>query len=347
MNRTTATLLLTLASLVLLPLRATAQIPTIQYGARVPPDVKLIYEQGLKYLAASQLQDGGWSGGQRGAGVTGMCLMVFLAQGEDPNFGQYSVSVRKAVRNIIRSQNPSTGFIPSSMYHHGFATLGLAEAYGAVDETLVWDDDAGGNRQSIGSALELAVRCALTSQKKNRWGGWRYSPEDNNADTSVSGAVLMGLLAARNAGIEVPDDSIDKALNYYRSSTSDSGMVAYSGGVGGQGVSMNRSAVAALVLAVGKRKDWNEYLATLNHITTRIDHQESGYPFYFRYYMAQALFQGDFDAWTKWKRENTRNLRTQQQDDGSFPASHGPAYGTAMALLSLALDYRFLPIYER
>ena len=90
-----------------------------------------------------------------------------------------------------------------SMYHHGFAMLGLAEAYGAVDERNLWPDGKG--PRSIGQALELAVRAAVTSQKKNSLGGWRYSPDANDADTSVSGAVLVGLLAARNAGIEVPD----------------------------------------------------------------------------------------------------------------------------------------------
>jgi hypothetical protein len=124
-------------------------------------------------------------------------------------------------------------------------------------------------------------------------------------------------------------------------------MVAYSGGVGGHGESMNRSAIATLVYAVGKRKDWPEFKATLEHITTRLDHQESGYPEYFRYYMAQALFQGDYDAWLKWKQENVLVLRDLQQDDGSFQSGHGNAYATAMSLLSLALDYRFLPIYER
>ena len=340
--------LLAAALLGLIGRGAVAQGPVIRYGAKVPPEVALIYERGLTYLASSQQDDGSWMRGRQQSGITGLCLMAFLAYGEDPNFGQYSVNVRKAVRQIIQSQNASTGYIPNSMYHHGFATLALAEAYGAVDETLLWDEDTPpANQRSIGKALELAVRAALTAQKKNRWGGWRYSPGANDADTSVSGAVLMGLLAARNAGIEVPDASIDKALRYYRSSTSDNGTVSYSGGIGGSGASMNRSAVAGLVFAVGKRKDWKEYTATLGHITTRLEHQETGYPFYFRYYMAQALFQGDFVAWTKWKRENTRILSQIQQDDGSFHSGHGPAYGTAMSLLSLALDYRFLPIYER
>ena len=62
----------------------------------------------------------------------------------------------------------------------------------------------------MGESLELAVRAALTSQKKNSLGAWRYTPDSRDADTSVSGAVLVGLLGARNAGIEVPDEAIDR-----------------------------------------------------------------------------------------------------------------------------------------
>jgi hypothetical protein len=63
--------------------------------------------------------------------------------------------------------------------------------------------------------------------------------------------------------------------------------------------------------------------------------------------MAQALFQGDFAAWDKWNTKTIRQLKPLQNDDGSFASSHGPAYGTSMSLLALALNYRFLPIYER
>ena len=41
-------------------------------------------------------------------------------------------------------------------------------------------------------------------------------PNSTDADTSVTGAVLMGLLAARNAGMEVADEMIDTALEYMR-----------------------------------------------------------------------------------------------------------------------------------
>ncbi len=59
--------------------------------------------------------------------------------------------------------------------------------------------------------------------------------------------------------------------------------------------------------------------------------------------MAQALFQGNPEAWDRWNRSHAAMLYEQQAPDGSFSGSYGEAYGTAMSLLSLALNYRFPP----
>ncbi len=344
-------LLSVLSFVLLLEGTSDAQGPVITFGAGVSSETRAVYERGLSFLATTQEKDGSWPGGQNGPGVTGLCLMAFLAHGDDPNFGPYAVPIRRAIEAILQRQDKSTGYYGESMYHHGFATLALAEAYGAVDESLLWEGvghDKGTARLTIANSLELAVRCAVTSQKRNSAGGWRYSPDAIDADTSVSGAVLMGILAARNAGMEVPDETIDKALKYYRASTSDTGMVAYSNETGGTGVSMNRSSIATLVYAVGKHKDWKEFDATLDHIVSRKnDRYQEGYPSYFRYYMSQALFQGNPDAWNEWKDENLAAVAALQADDGSIPDDHGPACGTALYLLSLALEFRYLPIYER
>src|SRR6202012_3248795 len=141
-------------------------------------------------------------------------------------------------------QDESTGYLPNSMYHHGFGMLALSEAYGAVDESQLWQGEK--PVRSIAQALDLAIRCAATAQKKNRWGGWRYSPDATDADTSVTGAVLMGLLAARNAGMEVSDESVNAAMEYIRRSTGKDGSVAYAGGFGGLGGSMNLTAIETL-----------------------------------------------------------------------------------------------------
>jgi hypothetical protein len=320
-----------------------AQDPSLRFGGVIPQEVDTIYERGLAWLAANQRDEGDWAGsGQDGPGVTGICLMAFLASGEDPNFGRYAGNVRRAVRNIVSQQDANTGYIQNSMYHHGFAMLALAEAFGAVDETRLWGESDKKVR-TLGQALDLAIRCAATAQKNNRFGGWRYSPDAKDSDTSVTGAVLMGLLGCRNAGLDVPDETVNTALDYMRRCTGRDGSVAYYG-TSGMGESMNRSSIATLVFAVGKQKESAEFPMVLKHISSRLEHQERSYPEYFRYYMAQALFQGDYTSWQKWNTAVVRQLHDAQASDGGFP---GGAYGTGMSLLALALNYRFLPIYER
>src|SRR3954453_14244149 len=327
---------------------ARAQLPVPQHGEVIPRDVREMYDRGLQFLASTQTERGDWGGQafENGPGMIGLGLMAFLASGEDPNFGPYSNQVRRALRNIINAQDASTGYLGPSMYHHGFGMLGLAEAYGAVDERNLWPDGKG--PRSIGQALELAVRAATTSQKKNPLGGWRYSPGGTDADTSVSGAVLVGLLAARNAGIEVPDASIDRAIAFYKSMTAPSGQVAYAGGLGGFDESIARISIGTLVYAVARRKDMPEYKAALGYLKQRIDQQSpQQYLEYGRYYQAQALFQGDIEAWEKWNKLLVRQLKQAQKPDGSFQGQFGPTLSTSMSLLALALNYRFLPIYER
>ncbi len=145
-----------------------AQNPSLRYGGEIPPEVATVYERGLAYLARSQSEDGTWRSRSE-HGITGICLMAFLAGGEDPNFGAHRHHIKGALRAIIAGQERDTGFIPNSMYHHGFAMLALAEAYGAVDEATLWTGGEGpAVRQSIATTLEKAVELAVTAQKTNR-----------------------------------------------------------------------------------------------------------------------------------------------------------------------------------
>ena len=325
----------------------------VREGAGVSNEVEAIYRKAADYLAKTQAKNGSWDGGQNfhgdeSAGIAALATMAFLSTGEDPNFGRYAKNVRGAVRFIIRTQDKRTGYIKGNMYVHGFGMLALAEAYGAVDEEMLWAGESKG-KKSIGKALELAVKLAVTSQKKNPSKGWRYGPNDGSADTSVVGAVLMGLLAARNAGIDVPDSSIDGALKYMKQMTSpEGGGVGYSG-MGGMGGTGARTAIACLVFSIGKRSEWKELEATRKNLVDHLDATaQASWPYYERYYKAQALFQADYKAWEQWNRNTIDLLREMQTDEGQIgTGGHGPTYSTSMSLLALALNYRFLPIYER
>ena len=328
---------------------AQSQPLEIRTGDVVPRDVREMYDRGLQFLAKTQNEQGHWPSNHQGSGVAGMALMCFLASGEDPNFGMYSGNIRRTLRYMIGQQDKSTGYFGNSMYHHGFAMLGLAEAYGTVDDRNLWPGGTSEDQLSIGQSLELAVRAAITSQKQNSMGAWRYSPSGSDADTSVAGAVLMGLLAARNCGIEVPDESIDKAISYFTKMTAPSGQVAYSGGIGGFDESMARISIGTLVFAIARRKDLPQYKSTLKYLQNKIQGGSSGHGGieYQAYYQAQALFQGDIDSWDKWNKNLVRRLKSSQIDDGSIRGSQGTYVSTTLSLLALAVNYRFLPIYER
>ena len=60
-----------------------AQESAIRYGRGVPLAVRVINDRSLNYLAETQKEDGSWSGDQSGPGITGICVMAFMASGED------------------------------------------------------------------------------------------------------------------------------------------------------------------------------------------------------------------------------------------------------------------------
>jgi len=347
-GRTSLVLILALSGLE----TASAQKAAIRYGRGVPSAVRLLNKTSLRYLAETQHADGTWPGGQSGPGVTGICVMAMMASGQDPDFGPYAENIRRALRSMISSQSGTTGHVSGPghgpMYHHGFATLALSEAYGVVNERLLWQgsETPVADRRSIGQALELAVRCIVTAQKKNPWKAWRYSPTSSDADTTVSGTVLMGLLGARNAGIEVPNASIDNALAFFQLNTMSDGNVSYQP-TQSHGTGITRTAIGTLVYAIGKRTDTKQYKAAAQSIKNRMDQDVHDHPLYYRYYMAQALFHSDLEAWKAWNGRLVTRLQRIQNPNGSFSSSHGPAYGTGMSVLALALNYRLLPVYER
>lgn len=330
--------------------------PLVRYGDPVPRDVRDMYDQGIRHLLATQDASGSWKDDHPGPGVTGMAMMVLLASGEDPNFGPYAPAIRRALTNMIDAQDQSTGFLGgdqghASMYQHGFAMLALAEAYGAVDDRSLGASNRG--RRSVGRSLELAVRCAVTSAKSNPFGAWRYGPDAKDADTSVSGAVLMGLLAARNAGIEVPDETIDRVIRYFVSMTGPNGQLGYSGSAGGGSDAV--TSIGVLVFSIARRTDLPQFKKAAAYLVSRSRGASGGvdgHPGYTDYYRAQALFQADVEAWSDWNSGFVRQFKTMQARDGSISAARFGAMGqgtvaTALYLLALAVNFKFLPVYER
>ena len=299
----------------------------------IPPQVEAMYGKGLRFLANEQQENGAWSGRYSSEpGVVGLCVLAFLAHGEDPNHGPYAKHISKALGYILDKQNSANGYIGNSMYNHGFATLALAESYGVVSDPR------------LAPALAQAVELILSAQKRNRFDAWRYTPDSHDADSTVAGCQIVALLAARNAGIAIPDEAIEKGLAYMKRCRSARGGIGYTSP---SGEKPTLTAIGVTCFALAKQKEGKGFAASVEYLRENITYRDRYYPYYFEYYMSQALFHADEELWQNWNAKNIRYLSASQSRDGSWPDSKGAHFATSGALLSLALNYRFLPIYEK
>ncbi len=299
----------------------------------IPPQVEYMYVKALDFLKREQKENGTFDGtyGDDPAAAA-FCLMAVLAHGEDPVSGPYSELVQRSLDFILSSQSSENGMIGSTMYSHGFATLALAEAYGAIPD------------DRLGPSLQKAVALSLKAQSVNPLGAWRYDPTSTDADTSVTGCILVSLHAAANAGIEVPHKALDKGLQFMASCRDSKGIYGYTSPGSG---SIAVSAIGLLTQALAKKHEEPSFQATLAFLKSKLQTREDTYPYYMEYYMAQALFHADEEIWRAWNRRNFRLMAASQAPDGSWSGMRSPGYSTAFALLSLAVNYRFLPIYEK
>lgn len=305
----------------------------------IPVEVDRMYVKGLNYLKQHQKEDGTFATPGRSdsygsqPGVVGLAVVAMLAHGDDPNRGPYALAIRRGLNFILKNQNSSTGYIGSSMYNHGFATLAIAEAYGQVFD------------KRLGPSLKKATDLILNAQKRSRNGAWRYSPESTDADTTVSGACFVALMAARNSGLGVPQESLEKALRFYIACQSTDGGFGYTSAGGSNGP---RTAIGALCFALAKKKESNRFKSAMDYLTQQgpnggYDH----YYHYFLYYAAQTYFHASPKLWEEWNAANIKRMMASQQEDGGWTGNFGGSFATAASLLSLALNYRYLPIYER
>jgi hypothetical protein len=311
-----------------------AQIRAPEVGRQVPAEVDEMYQRGLKFLVGTQSADGSWSGdgGYGGQpGVVALALVAILAHGDDPEFGVHASSVKRAVEYILKQANPENGYIGQSMYNHGFATLALAEAYGVVDNP------------EVGPALRRAVDLILAAQKRNGSGAWRYNPESFDADTTVAGCQVVALIAARNAGIAVPEEAITKGIEFILSCQTADGGVGYMSAVGPNPA---RTAIMMLCLSLTGKGDTAPHTRAVRYLRNSRPENDT-YFHYYLYYAAQAWFRVSDPAWNEWNKVNIRYLQETQTAEGGWLGNFGSTFTTSSCLLSLALNYRFLPIYER
>lgn len=318
-------------------------------AGEMTPELDAAVTRGLAWLARQQNQDGSFGDERwgRSVAITALGCIALMADGNVPGRGPYGDIVEKGLDNVLGSCTES-GLIAGDataapMYGHGFAALFLGEVYGM---TAGGGDTARAAR--VHDALVRAVR--LIESTQNSEGGWRYNPVPNDADVSVTICQVMALRSARNAGLEVNKQTIDRAVEYVKKCQNTDGGFSYQLTQGPSAWPRSAAGVATLFYA-GMYDDPAIGRGTAYLLQTALPGRMGGvgaHYFYGQYYAAQAMYLAGGENWARWWPAIRRELIASQQADGRWDdASVGDAYGTAMALIVLQMPKRYLPIFQK
>ncbi len=324
------------------PLRAEGKPATSSAPGfvEITPELQSAVDKGMQYLIKQQQADGSYGLEQSGkhVGITALAGIAMMAHGDVPGRGEFGENVQKCLTFVLDHQQTS-GLLTADtshgpMYGHGFATLFLAEVYGQTSDERV--------REALIKAVRLIVGCQSAE------GGWRYQPTPQEADISVTICQVMALRAARNAGIKVPKETIDKAVDYVRKCQNSDGGFRYMSNSGISAFPRSAAGVATLYYA-GIYSD-NAIDKGLAYLLTQgpgtQNQVNTPHYFYGHYYAVQAMFMAGGKYWQTWFPAIRSELISKQDTDGGWDGQAGKSYGTAMAMIILQMPNRYLPIFQ-
>ncbi|MGB0581847.1 MAG: prenyltransferase/squalene oxidase repeat-containing protein [Limisphaerales bacterium] len=308
-----------------------------------------IIEGSLKYLASKQLPNGSWSASddrnKYNTAMTGYVLMAFQAAGHLPGEGEYGKNVTAGMNYLLDLISVEglygSGRDGQYMYSHGIATIALAELYGQT------------RSPTIRRKLQRVVRLIVSAQADapGHHGGWRYRPVAKDADISVTVLQLVAIRAAKNAGLEVPQRTIDDAVSYVRRCfKKDEGGFCYQPN---REAGFARTAAAIYSLQVCGEYDDPTVKAGSKFLfdTQREDHEWFTYG---NFYAAPAHYMIGGKTWEKWYTDVKKILVGQVVEEKGKAyweargrGGVGTNFTTAVYTMILAMPYHYIPLYQR
>ena len=313
-------------------------------------------ERGLAWLALHQAVDGSWQFDLTGCRCEGACrdpgtidsstastaiaLLPFLGAGNTHVDGPYQQTVSRGIYYLVsRMQKTPRGgdFCEGTMYGHGVTTLALAEALGMTDDAL------------LVPYVRDAVRFIETAQDLHG-GGWRYLP-GQAGDVTVTAWQVAALKSAAMAGVETPSPTIDGVRRFLDRVQTQKG-AAY-----GYRTPAAKPCTSAIGLLCRMYTGWgSQHEALQRGVTNLAKPGPSPTNIYQNFYLSQVLLQLDHPVWPRWNAKNRDQIVAQQarfgHEAGSWffadpdTAPGGRLAHTALAVLTLEVYYRLLPIYR-
>ena len=319
------------------------------------PQTQEIVTQGLDWLVYQQHKLGHWTAqGRYPTAMTALAGLAFLCEGSTTTQGKYAENLRRAVDFLTRRSRPN-GLIGDMdderyTYGHGFAMLFLSQVLGEEEDL--------DRRRELIEVLTKAV--IFTGQAQTRAGGWGYvSAKDGSGfdEGSTTITQVQGLRGCRNAGIPVPKEIIDNAVDYIHKCTNKKdGGVQYSSKGGGSRPAITAAAIACLYNAGEYDDVYIPKMMEYCEKNLKLGSRDSfGHWHYAHFYYAQVQYRKGPDQWQAYAETIRRRLLREAEifDMGDAKLAVwkqgyvGPVYTTALNLVILQLDKACLPIYQR
>jgi prenyltransferase beta subunit len=317
--------------------------PRLDLDEYYDAEVDTAIRGGLQFLISRQNPDGSFQSSEQGrwVGVCALAGLAFLSRGVRSGVGEAGQTLQRIGKYVL-SNVQASGFLSATgetshgpMYDHGFGTLFLAELYG-TDRSL-----------DIRPKLSSAVRLIVNTQ--NDQGGWRYNPKPEEADLSVTVCQMMALRAARNAGIGVPKETIDRGIDYVRRSQNADGGFMYLVTGGESRFPLTAAAVVALYSAgIYQGTEIDTAITYLqSNLAANNSLERNPFFYYAHYYSVQAFGQVGGEDWLNWYARLKRTLLALRNPKGGWYDFNSIEYGTAMACIILNMPRTVLPIFQR
>lgn len=289
---------------------------------------------------------------------TALGLLPFLGAGHSH---QKATPYRETVFNgleALRRRMDKQGYFGGTMYGHGLATIAFCEAYSLTKDPKL--------RETAQRAVDF-----IAIAQNPRTGGWRYQPR-STGDTSVVGWQIMALESAAIAELKVNQTALDMSIKWLDAcqvkvpSLNDPAAkrIAYQY-IPGEYTSPALTAVGVLnreYLGWGPKHpdliSGCEYL--IERPPPRLEEYLPGekLELYYWYYATQALHHMSGDYFSRWNPRIRELLVKTQEREGHRAGSWDPTiadygnrggriYATSLAVLTLEVYYRYLPLYRR
>ncbi len=338
--------------------------------------------RGLRWLANHQEEDGRWSLKYYGRHLSGcdchlseeaeaeildndtagtaLALLPFLGEGISPTtapdepaeLARYRNLVRRGLGWLMKNQvndlkSDKDGDLGGNTYCHAVGTIALCEAYALTGD------------ERVQLASQRAIKYLMNAQ--HTAGGWRYGFREAG-DMSVVAWVFLAIRSGQLAGLRIDNSPLTRATRFIDSCAVGPEPVRLSQYCYQPGKEPTNPLTAAGLLTrqyLGWPKDNPHLLAGCKKIAQAVPPAEGSQvgPLYFYYYATEVLRHMEGEEWDLWNHRVRELLIRTQEKSGHREGSWSPEgvdwgkrggriYATSLALLTLQVYYRHLPLYR-